>query len=636
MRNLLTFLLVFCLPAQCFCAQKTLIVPEKRYLTIQKAINEANPGDKIKVQPGVYNEKLTFKDGIELEGVDQNSVIIRCDANSGAVIEVNGCNSGFISHLTIEQSGQEIFTDPNKIIMPVVLINSSSVKVFECIIQNGRGNGISIWRKGICEVSDCVIQNNKFMGICIRQGNESSLIKNNKCLNNGGNGIYFLEGVSGNAEKNICSNNNYNGISVMSAMTSVKLIDNLCSDNNGSGIWVGQEARCEAKSNFCAKNKWHGISLNNKYWALLTDNKCTDNKRCGIYYSSKINESDDGNIEKNNGEFNDYMVRAYLWDGNFTDLEETAEKIRSEKRKFANGNWQLDYFYQSLGSWSGRQTYVENKVFKNINDWIKIEPNSITPRITLACAYNCYAWQGRGSGYANTVNDANWQIFFEYLHKGWKALQEAESLTNKDEPEFYNIYFKMGRDLGKTDEEMSDIFDKGILIERDYFPIYNRRAFYLLPRWGGTDEDAEKFAREYDEKLKDTNEFLYAKLAACLISCHSYQDFGKFMKLNFSYPIIKKEHIEILKMYPENYFYLNTFCLLASLYNDKPVSNELFNKIGENWDESVWGKEEVFKKYKDWAFSQKNEPPPIFSEKPKSQPKTSSFWKWLEKIYYYF
>jgi parallel beta-helix repeat protein len=441
-----------------------------------------------------------------------------------------------------------------------------------------------------------------------------------------------VEGSSGAAEKNICNNNNYNGISVMSVMASLKLTDNLCSDNNGSGIWVGDGAKCSARSNICKRNEWHGISIaDGKCSVILNDNQCSDNKKCGIYYSSEISNSDSGNILENNGEFNYYQIRHDLWVEKFDELEQIASKIRREKSRYSNGNWQLTCFYESLGYWSKYKPSVEEKLFKILNDWIKVEPNSITPRIVTAYAYEDYAWHARGNDYAYSVSDEMWKIFSEKLGKAWEVLEEAEKISKNDDPDLYKIFFVVGRGLGKSDEELSYLFDKGITIERGYFPIYVTRANFLLPRWGGGKEDAEKFARNSEEISKDTNEFIYARLAANLVCLHIDSEYNKYLMLNFSYPKIKKGHIELLKKYPESDYHLNTYCLLASLYKDKETAKELFNKIGDNWENMVWHKEEVFKKYKDWAYSDKNEPSKP-AENSQQTPKASFIRRWLQKF----
>ena len=54
--------------------------------------------------------------------------------------------------------------------------------------------------------------------------------------------------------------------------------------------------------------------------------------------------------------------------------------------------------------------------------------------------------------------------------------------------------------------------------------------------------------------------------------------------------------------YPEASYYLNTYCIFASIYKDRDKARELFDKIGGSWDISAWVEEEHFKKFRDWAY----------------------------------
>jgi hypothetical protein len=85
--------------------------PNRQYMTIQLAVNAANPGDKIKVCPGLYLEQVTIpagKDGLTLfaEGALQ-PVIKAPPAMLGpkAIVRVDGAQDVTISHFTITGPG---------------------------------------------------------------------------------------------------------------------------------------------------------------------------------------------------------------------------------------------------------------------------------------------------------------------------------------------------------------------------------------------------------------------------------------------------------------------------------------------------------------------------------------------------
>ena len=125
----------------------------------------------------------------------------------------------------------------------------------------------------------------------------------------------------------------------------------------------------------------------------------------------------------------------------------------------------------------------------------------------------------------------------------------------------------------------------------------------MLPRWGGGFGKLEEFARR-SAKLHggQDGELLYTRIVAAIVPMFHNVGPEGFRGLNFSYPRAKQGHIDFLEKYPDAWYYLNTYCLLASIYKDKKTAKELFERIGDNWDGEVWHKEEHFKKYQSWAY----------------------------------
>jgi parallel beta-helix repeat protein len=615
------------LAVNCPAAQRERVVPDN-YPTIQQAIDAAKPGDTVKIKKGTYRESVTFKEGIILKGAVRDKTILCCDANTGAAITVTDCNEGTITGLTLLQTGAEKLTEEGKPLFPVLWVNFSSIKVTDCTIQDGCGNGITIEGKGNCEISDCNISNNRGSGIYVLGEGAEPILKNNQCLENKGNGIYFREGAGGIAEDNLCNKNSFNGIAVMNKWTSPRLKNNQCSGNRSSGIYFGEGAKGGAENNICKENEWNGISVADDSSAPeLRGNQCLSNRRCGIYYSDGAHITAKDNILKDNGEINYRQLRNTLWEKGFDELEETASRLRRERSEFTNGGSQLGYFYNSLGNgWSEYKPSREKEVFGILDEWIKEKPQSITPRIVKAKAYVDFAWHARGGEWARDVPDYAWKIFDEKLQKAWAVLTEAEKLEEKD-PELYRLFLQAGMGLGKSDEEMNLLFEKGIAVGKWYFLLYFQRAIDLLPRWGGKPGELEAFVRRSAELNEGREgEILYAKLAGEVATMYRNLGPDSFKELGFSYPRAKQGHIYILEKYPEESYYLNTYCLLASIYEDKETAKGLFEKIGDNWDRNIWKKEEYFRTYQAWAYGSKTHRP-----RPAKESK-SSFEKFLEYL----
>lgn len=679
-----------------FGAEKTLVVPDK-YPTIQEAIDAASSGDTVLIKAGIYEELLTFKDGINLQGEDRDKVKVRCNAKSGSVVTVNKCRKGNITELTFEHSSvnPDDMVGEKRLKIPLIIMSESSISIVRCTISGGVNNGILIQGAGECKILDSEISDNGWNGIAVTgsganpviKGNQCSnnrehgiyfgegaeglakqnictnnkchgiivvgkgtspILKRNRCSTNGGNGIYFDSGTVGLAEENICTGNDYNGISVMGKGTNPTLTGNDCSSNKKNGIWIGKQARSIAENNTCQNNKLHGISVNdkdtsptlkrnrcsvngesgiiffsgtgglaeqnvctkNKWHGIsvfdqstkptLRRNQCIENERTGIWFPDSTKAKSIENICRNNGSIEFHQLRNLLKAEKFDDLEEIASRLREKKLRFKRGAWQLHDFYEFLGRpWVGLRPLKEKGLFGVLDRWIAARPESITPHIIKARAYVSIARHVYGCDCTLKMTTEDRKVFVEKLRAASGVLEAAEKLTVKD-PELNWLHLTVGTGLRKPDAEMDKLLSKGAAIEPGYYPLYTQRAISLLPPWGGRPGQLEALAERAVEWTKKTEgQSLYAIIAGVVLQKEGPSKF--LINHRFSYPRIKQGHLDFLTNYPESTFFLNRYCLFASLYKDKKTAKRLFDKIGNAWDKEVWNDERYFKKYRRWA-----------------------------------
>ncbi len=612
---------------------EVLVVPEG-YSTIKKAMLAAKHGDTIKLMGGVYDvQNLELKNGVSLRGVDSNSVLLRADADDSWVLMAEDCHEGTISGITFEHTPEED-GEEHEHYVPAVRLKSSSLKIFNCVVRNAEGPGIGIEGKGRSEIYDCVLENNTKSGILVRYEGAEPLLRNNRCLNNGGNGIYFVEGSGGTAKGNICSGNAYNGISVMNNWTSPKLLGNDCSENFGSGIYFGSESRGEADGNICKGNEWHGITVaSDSSSPILKSNQCLNNKGCGIYYSDGATITAKGNVLRGNGEINYRQLRNMLQKKEFGELEETVSWLRTKKKLFSNSNSQLQWFYHSLADrWAGYSPSKEKWLFATLDSWIKEMPNSVTPLILKARAYKSFAWYARGNKWARETSDDSFDVFKEKLRKAWPILERVEKMDTKD-PEIYRLFLGVGLGLGKSRDEMLGFFKKGVAVDSNYVPIYTQYAMTLMPRWGGRQGELEAFAERAAAMNEGVDgEILYAKIATSRVRVFLNSKPEDFLKFTFSYARIKQGHIELLNKYPESGCYLNSYSLFASIYRDRETAKKLFEQIGDGWDRWLWKKELHFNKYRSWAYGERELEAVKIADSNADRPSGNKIWGFLDAL----
>jgi len=229
------------------CTTAGTAVAPATHSTLQQAIDAAEPGETVRVKAGVYEERLTFKAGINLVGEGRDKVTIRCDAKSGPVLNVTDCSEGTISGLTLEHTGGGNLAVEEEKRPNVLSLKDSSVEVIGCTVRGSGGDGFS--------------------------------------------GIHFGNGARGTAEGNTCS-----------------------------------------------KNEVHGIAVEDEDTrATLRNNRCSDNKRSGVYFAEKTSGTVEDCVITDNGEINEGEIARLLESEQFDTLETIASELRAKRSRFPSG-----------------------------------------------------------------------------------------------------------------------------------------------------------------------------------------------------------------------------------------------------------------------------------------------------------
>lgn len=122
-------------------------------------------------------------------------------------------------------------------------------------------------------------------------------------------------------------------------------------------------------------------------------------------------------------------------------------------------------------------------------------PNDPGPLFVKGTVCVDWAWQARGSGVAATVTDKGWKLMAERLTEAQAALQKAYELDPKDSrapTEMLNVL------LGNNEprEEMEKWFKRAMDADPENFPACRNKAYYLTPKWNGSEEEELAFANE--------------------------------------------------------------------------------------------------------------------------------------------
>lgn len=289
------------------------------------------------------------------------------------------------------------------------------------------------------------------------------------------------------------------------------------------------------------------------------------------------------------GEFR-VEVRGLFDRAAYPQLDALAAKARSQKLRFQGGAWKLNTLYRTLGS-PGALTSTDaewrSRIAK-LEDWIKANPSSPTPRVALAHAYVRFAWKARGNGQANTVTKEGWTLFNERIQSARTVLDDAAAAGARD-PQWYRemqtVALAQGWDRGQVDALAKEASDH----EPGYFYFGVAQANYLLPKWYGKPGETEQYAQQVAEQAGGAEgDAEYFQIAAEINCCRRTQAPA------LSWARVQKGFTALSQLYGATNHQRNVMAYLAVRAGDTETAQQLFGRIGNNWDESVWRSKALF------------------------------------------
>ena len=213
----------------------------------------------------------------------------------------------------------------------------------------------------------------------------------------------------------------------------------------------------------------------------------------------------------------------------FRQLDCIANSARTSKVRFSGGKWQLHILYSGVSEVPGHATEEDwNNLISHLEKWLSANPKSITAPVALAEAYINFAWHARGDGYSDTVTQSGWKLFGQRIEHAKKILDDASSLAAKC-PHWYLAMQSVARAEGWDVGKSTELVNEATAVAPDYYYFYRSLAEYMLPKWGGEEGDAAKFAEQSANRLGGTNgDILYFRIGERLVCpCADEHEFNR-------------------------------------------------------------------------------------------------------------
>jgi parallel beta-helix repeat protein len=238
-------------------------LPERGdHTTISAAIMAAQPGDRILVRPGLYQEGLVVDKPLEILG-DGPVADIEVQARGADALWFKA-NIGRVANLTLRQAGGE-----------------------------GEWFGVDI-AQGRLELEGCDISSQSLANVAIRNGADPRLRRNKIHGGEGEGGVYIYNNGLGTLEDNDITGSRTSGVEIRSGGNPT-LRRNQIHDNMEDGVYVYHNGLGTLEDNDITGNGYHGLEITTGGNPTLRGNRINRNNS----YAIKVHQGGRGVIEDN-------------------------------------------------------------------------------------------------------------------------------------------------------------------------------------------------------------------------------------------------------------------------------------------------------------------------------------------------
>ena len=274
------------------------------HTTIAAAIAAAQPGDRILVRPGLYQEALVIEKPLEIVGQGPLGDVV-IEAQGAHVVRFQ-TTFGRLTNLTIQQLGGgdwhgveiaqgRLELDSCDITSQgaacVAIHDSASPVLRHNRIHDGQQGGVSICDSGRGTLEDNDIFANAYCGVEITTGSTPTL-RRNRIQRNHGSGCRVAEEGRGTLEENEITAN-YIGLEIVSGGNPTARRNRI--GEGQVGVSIAEEGRGILEENEITANQRAGVMVTTEGDPLLRRNRISGNG----YQAIRIYEGGEGTYEEN-------------------------------------------------------------------------------------------------------------------------------------------------------------------------------------------------------------------------------------------------------------------------------------------------------------------------------------------------
>lgn len=292
-------------------------------------------------------------------------------------------------------------------------------------------------------------------------------------------------------------------------------------------------------------------------------------------------------------------------------LDNMAEEYASTQSRTKSGKWRLAVYMDSLDqqfqiqwpkeydritSVSPCKCWVPDPKYYSKADalwavidrktmaWVNSHPKSVHAAVARASYLLRRGWFYRGSGYAESVPGEAWPILRSYEQQARELLTSYRSLNGSD-PAWFEEMFEVVADLPTSPAEYRSLVQefktRGHYYQSALDVIFN----YLQPKWGGSIEEMDQFAREITSLTRaQEGGAMYARLYWNIASQYPRTLFTQTMA---DWPTMRAGLRDLHSKYPDPRS-VNALGTFACMAGDFATLDEVLSSLGDSVDKEQW------------------------------------------------
>ena len=297
------------------------------------------------------------------------------------------------------------------------------------------------------------------------------------------------------------------------------------------------------------------------------------------------------------------MVGRWFLAEDFAAIEDFLGQVQREELRTPSGLWILGLAENGVSQFAHGDKLKNPKQWEElearIQRWIEAFPQSPAARVAMATTMLNRAWVYRGSGYANTVSEKQFSEFHAQIAKGKNYLLENWNLAALDPNGYLQLLVAKRVEKNGKIADFEQTFAEATRKFPEYLPLYFEAMTNYLPKWQGSVEDLERFARKVmNSRDTRSGRMLYARIY-WFASGSQYKD-KLFLQTKVHWGNMRAGFEVVVEDYPDQWN-INNFAKFACMAKDKPTTTRAFSMIKGNPVNDAWFSPEQFERCRKFA-----------------------------------